>query len=95
MTLTKDHLVQSIKECTGMNKAQSKQILESLFQILKENLCDGEDILISGFGKFSVKDKGSRKGRNPVTGKEKMLDARRVVTFRSSGVLKNKVNGSA
>ena len=93
MTLTKDHLVQSIKESTGMSKAQSKRTIGNLLEILKENLASGKNVLISGFGKFSVKDKESRKGRNPATGGDLMLDCRRGVTFRASGVLRDKVNG--
>jgi integration host factor subunit alpha len=94
MTLTKNHLIQSISETTGMSKVQSKWTIENLFEILKENLADGEDVLISGFGKFCVREKNARRGRNPATGEDLMLESRRVVRFRCSGVLKEKINGS-
>lgn len=94
MTLTKNHLVQSLNKSTGISKAQSKRMVENVFEILKENLANGEDVLISGFGKFSVQTKNGRRGRNPATGEDLMLDSRRVVRFKSSGVLKDKINGS-
>ena len=95
MTLTKDHLVQSIKKNTGMRRVQSKRMVENLFEILKDNLANGEDVLISGFEKFSVRTKNGRRGRNPATGEDLMLGSRRVVRFRCSEVLRDKINGSA
>jgi integration host factor subunit alpha len=68
-------------------------VIESALEIIKKTLENGDDVLISGFGKFSVKGKRGRRGRNPHTGEELMLDARRVVTFKCSGVLRDKVNG--
>ena len=94
MTLTKDHLVQSIKTNTGMRRVQSKRMVENLFEILKDNLANGEDVLISGFEKFSVRTKNGRRGRNPATGEDLMLGSRRVVRFRCSEVLRDKINGS-
>jgi len=94
MTLTKSHLVQSINKCTGIGKAQSRRMIENLFEILKENLANGEDVLISGFGKFCVRAKDERRGRNPATGEDLMLGSRKVVTFKCSGGLRDKINGS-
>ena len=94
MTLTKDHLVQSINKATGISKVQSKLIVQDLFEILKDNLANAEDVLISGFGRFCVRAKNGRKGRNPATGEDLMLERRRLVTFRCSGVLRDKIGGS-
>jgi integration host factor subunit alpha len=76
-----------------MPKKESSIIIESLLEIMKKTLESGEDVLISGFGKFCVKEKSDRRGRNPATGNELMLDARRVVIFKCSGKLKEKLNG--
>jgi integration host factor subunit alpha len=92
MTLTKDHLISSLRNNTGFTKTRSSVLLQSLLEIIKKNLVDGEEVLISGFGKFCVKGKGERKGRNPATGDDMMLGSRRVVTFRCSPVLRDKIN---
>ncbi len=95
MTLTKADLVQQIyKNHENLTKAQATEAVESLLRISKKSLIAGSDLLLSGFGKFNVRNKRSRKGRNPQTGDELMLDARRVVTFKPSGMLRDKVNGS-
>jgi integration host factor subunit alpha len=91
MTLTKADLIEKISP-NGLSGARSTEVLESLLEIMKATLESGEDILVSGFGKFSVKDKRRRKGRNPATGEDLFLDARRIVTFQCSGVLKDKLN---
>ena len=75
------------------SKNKSIELVGSLLEIIKSTLESGEDILISGFGKFCVKDKNERRGRNPQTGEDKMLGARRVVIFKCSGVLRDKING--
>lgn len=93
MTLTKSNIIDSIYQNTDFNKAESIQTVESTLEIMKSTLESGEDVLISGFGKFEVKDKNQRKGRNPATGNDLTLDARRVVTFKCSGVLREKLNG--
>ena len=93
MTLTKDHLVSSIGNRLGISKFESSRIVESVLETVKTSLSNGEDILISGFGKFSAKKKAPRKGRNPATGEDLPLDARTVVTFRRSGVLRDGING--
>ena len=93
MTLTKTELIDTIYNQLDLPKARSTQVVESLIEIIKKALENGEDVMISGFGKFCVKEKMKRKGRNPQTGNDLMLDARRVVTFKCSGRLKNKING--
>ena len=92
MTLKKDDIVSRVYELAGMSKTESKQAVEALFEIMKEKLERGEDVKISGFGKFSVKDKRERRGRNPQSGEDLMLEPRRVVTFRCSEVFRNKIN---
>ncbi len=92
MTLTKADLVGRICKQELLNKAESVRAVESLLEIIKERLEAGENVLISGFGKFCIKDKRARRGRNPHTGEDLILDARRVVTFRPSGVLRKKLN---
>jgi len=93
MTLKKVHLVDAISELNGYPKDKSAHILEALLEIIKWTLESGEDVLISGFGKFCVKDKRERLGRNPATGGPLMLKPRKVVTFKCSGSLKDKLNG--
>ena len=93
MTLTKADLIDSIYNQIDLPKAKSAHLVESVLEIIKKTLESGEDILISGFGKFSVKEKNDRRGRNPHTREDLMLDAMRLVTFRCSGVLRDKING--
>lgn len=93
MTLTKADLVQEVyNNHKGMTKAQATETVEVLLKIIKSCLADGEDLLISGFGKFNVKEKNSRRGRNPQTGSELILESRRVVTFKPSGILRSAIN---
>jgi integration host factor subunit alpha len=91
-TLTKANIVQSIAEYNGYSKDESKDIVETLLEIMKRTLESGEDVMISGFGKFCIQDKKKRRGRNPATGDEMILDARRVVSFKCSGKLREMVN---
>lgn len=91
MTLTKADLIENIS-MNGLSRKKSINAMETLLEIIKNSLESGEDILISGFGKFCVKNKSRRRGRNPATGEDLYLDARRVVTFQCSGVLKDKLN---
>ena len=93
MALTKDHLMNSIHKKLGLPKSQSVQLVESLLETMKMKLEQGEDVLISRFGKFCVKNKKARRGRNPATGEDLMLDSKRIVTFKCSPVLRDKVNG--
>jgi integration host factor subunit alpha len=93
MTLTKKDISERIRDQLGFSKKESDEITESLLEVIKSALESGEDVLVSGFGKFCVKDKHERKGRNPFTGENIDLPARRVVTFKCSGKLRDKVNG--
>jgi len=77
----------------GFPRNRSVEITESLLELIKTSLAYGDDVLVSGFGKFCVKEKNERKGRNPATGEDAILPARRVVTFKCSGKLRKKVNG--
>ena len=92
MTLTKVHIVESIAEQNGFTKKQSSETVETILELIKSTLASGEDVLISGFGKFCVKEKRERRGRNPATGDDMMLVPRRVVTFKCSGKLRDRVN---
>ena len=93
MTLTKANIVEAIAEQIGFPKNHSSEIVETLLELIKGALESGEDVLISNFGKFCVKEKRLRRGRNPATGEAMMLTPRKVVTFRCSGQLKDKING--
>ena len=93
MTLTKADIVDSVHHDLGLTKSESVQVIESLLEIIKRTLASGEDILVSGFGRLCVRNKKQRGGRNPQTGKHMTLRARRVVKFRCSGVLRDRVNG--
>jgi integration host factor subunit alpha len=92
MALTKDDIVKALAKETGGQLNQSVEMIETLLELIKFTLASGEDVLISGFGKFCVNEKRQRKGRNPATGEDMMLAARRVVTFKCSGQLKKKIN---
>jgi integration host factor subunit alpha len=94
MTLTKADLVQQVYEKhENLTKAQATESVEAFLRLSKDTLINGSDLLLSGFGKFNVRKKSPRRGRNPQTGDDLMLKARRVVTFKPSGILRNKVNG--
>jgi len=92
MTLTKAQIIKSISEQNGFTPGKSFDVVETLLELIKSTLSTGEDVLISGFGKFCVKEKRQRKGRNPFTGEDMMLAPRRVVTFKCSATLKSRVN---
>jgi len=92
MTLTKADLIDALYNQLDLPKTRSSKVVESLIAIIKRTLENGEDVLITGFGKFSVKEKRKRKGRNPHTREDLMLGERKVVTFKCSGVLRNKIN---
>jgi integration host factor subunit alpha len=92
MAVTKDDIVARIHE-VGFTKKQAVDLVETLIEIIKRNLEKGEDVLISGFGKFCIKSKHQRRGRNPATGQDLMLRERRVITFKCSGKLRNRING--
>jgi integration host factor subunit alpha len=92
MALTKNDIVTSVHEL-GFTKKKSVEIIETLLEIMKRTLEKNEDVLISGFGKFCVKQKKQRRGRNPATGADLILKERKVVTFKCSGKLRDKING--
>jgi len=93
MTLTKKAIVHSVAKRLDLPGAQASKIVEAALEIIKKTLAGGEDVLISGFGKFSIRVKGERRGRNPTTGHSILLDARRVVMFKCSSVFNGKLNG--
>ncbi|MBU0513134.1 MAG: integration host factor subunit alpha [Proteobacteria bacterium] len=92
MALTKEKIINAVYEQVGLSKSQSRDVVESLLEIIKRTLETGEDLLISGFGKFVVKQKRARRGRNPQTRADLQLRARRVVVFKTSGVLRRMIN---
>lgn len=93
MTLTKADLVQKVYQNHNLTKAQAAEAVEAFLKIAKNCLKNGDDLLVSGFGKFNVKQKKARRGRNPQTGQELILDARKVITFKPSGILRSRING--
>lgn len=92
MTLTKAEIVQNVYQRHDLTKAKAAEAVECFLSIAKKCMANGEDLLISGFGKFNVKRKNARRGRNPQTGKELILDARYVVTFKPSGILRERIS---
>ena len=94
MKLTKAQIVKSIHSQTGFTKDRSFQIVETLLEIIKRTLESREDVMISGFGRFCVREKRERKGRNPATGEDMMLRSRRIVTFKCSGKLRDRINSN-
>jgi integration host factor subunit alpha len=93
MTLTKAQIAEQVWNKTDIPKGRSSELVDRVFEAIKQSLESGEDVLISGFGKFSVRDKMERRGRNPQTGEPITLAARKVVAFYCSGVLKDRING--
>ncbi len=91
-TLTKAQIIENIAETNGFTRIKSVETTEIMLELIKSTLASGEDVLVSGFGKFCVKKKSERRGRNPATGKDMMLPPRRVVTFQCSGKLREKIN---
>ena len=92
MALTKEKLVTRLQTQLGLTKQESRQTVERLFEIMKDTLANGDDLLISGYGKFSVRQKNARRGRNPQTKEALMLKARKVLVFKASGVLRGRMN---
>lgn len=93
MALTKANIVDAVADKNDYTRTRSFDIVEKLLEIIKRSLESGEDVLISGFGKFCVKEKNERRGRNPSTGEDMLLEPRKVVTFRCSRQLRHKLNG--
>ncbi len=94
MALTKSTIIETVSERLDLKPTQAKDIAEELLEIIKSTLASGEDVMISGFGKFQVNEKTSRKGRNPATGDDLTLDGRRVVTFKCASGLRNRINSN-
>jgi len=92
MTLTKAEIAEQVHNQLGRSKKQSARMVEALFEIIKESLEKGKDVMISGFGKFSIRKRGERIGRNPLTGDPIMLPPKKVVSFKCSGKLRKKIN---
>ena len=92
MALTKADVINAVYQELGFTRYLSNELVEQILEIIKSKLAAGEDVLVSGFGKFCVKEKSERKGRNPATGEDLMLAPRRVVTFQCSGKLRDKIN---
>jgi len=92
MALTKAEVIEIVYKELGLPKNHCTELVETLLEIIKTTLENGEDVLVSGFGKFCVKDKKQRRGRNPATGEDLTLDQRRVVTFKCSHLLRDKIN---
>ncbi len=93
LTCTKTTIIEKISEVINQSPSDAKNTVETLLEIMKSTLASGEDVMISGFGKFQVNEKAPRKGRNPATGREMMLDGRKTVTFKCAGILRDKLNG--
>ena len=93
MPLTKAHIIKAVAQQNGLPGKESAETVETLLELIKQALASGEDVMISGFGKFCVKEKRERKGRNPATGEDMKLRPRKTVTFRCSGKLRGKING--
>ena len=93
MAVTKEKIITDVYEKTGLSKSRSREVVENLLEILKDALATEDNILISGFGKFVVKRKRPRRGRNPQTKQDLQLRARKVVGFKAAGVLRRKSNG--
>ena len=92
MTLTKAEIAEQVHKQLGRNRKESARMVQALFEIIKDCLEDGKDVMISGFGKFSIRERGERIGRNPLTGDPIMLPSKRVVAFKCSGKLRKKIN---
>ena len=92
MTLAKDDLIEALYDQSGFSKQKARTTVETVFELIKNALESGEAVLISGFGKFIVREKAARRGRNPATGEDINLDARKVITFKCSPVMRDRIN---
>jgi integration host factor subunit alpha len=93
MAIVKNDLIDKITAETGLSRKECLSVVDSILEIMKDDLSHGNSVMISGFGKWTVKNKGARRGRNPQTGEDLTISARRVVTFKPSTVLKDEING--
>ena len=91
MALTKFDIVKSLNDKIGLNKREAKELVDSFFENIKKLLSQGQEVKLSGFGNFQLKNKSSRPGRNPRTGENVEITARRVVTFKSGQKLKKSI----
>ena len=92
MAVTKETLTLLLQDRFGISRQESRQLVERFFKIMKDTLTQGEDLLVSGFGKFSVRQKKARRGRNPQTKENLTIHARKVVVFKASGVLRQRLS---
>jgi len=92
MAITKEKLTILLQDRLGISRQEARQLVERFFKIMKDTLTQGEDLLVSGFGKFSVRQKKARRGRNPQTKESMILAARKVLLFKALGVLRKRVN---
>jgi len=90
--MTKADIIEKVQEGVGMTRKESAEMVEAVFSIMKSTLETGENLKISGFGSFIVKKKADRRGRNPQTGESITIEARRILTFKPSGVLREQIN---
>jgi integration host factor subunit alpha len=95
MTLTKANIAEAVKRKTGLSRKQSARMVDLVFEVIKQELEKGENVLITNFGKFSLRQKGERKGRNPATNQLMIIPAKKVITFKCSGKLKDRINGKS
>ena len=93
MAITKEKLTILLQDRLGISRQESRQLVDRFFKIMKDTLTQGEDLLVSGFGKFSVKHKKARRGRNPQTRESLTIGSRKVVVFKASGVLRQRLSG--
>jgi integration host factor subunit alpha len=94
MTLSQDAIISAVAKANGYHRPQATQLVETLLEIIKSRLSSGEDVLVSGFRKFCINGKRERRGRNPATGEDMTMKARRIVRFKWSGKLRRKINQS-
>ena len=94
MTLTKIEIAEKIQAEFGITRWKSAELVENMIELIKRSLESGDDVLVSGFGKFCVQSKRERRGRNPATGEDIMLEPRKIVTFRCSGKLRERINSN-